>query len=165
MPPTISAEEQQRRHQKFLHLKDMIIDGNKRATDLGLAALKAVMIINGSGAAGLLAFISQMAKDDRGKAAAPLIGSVRILVAGVAAAALAVMFGYLRMYFESVGYGREIQKDGALYRWVVVANVCLWCAIVLTGLAYVAFIMGMLDGAHTIRSILEAAVGIQPTLG
>ena len=151
--------DQQRKYQHFLNLKDLIVDANQRATDLGIAALKAVMLINGAAAAALLAFIGQVGSKGgiEGPKITQLLPPLKLLVAGVLVAALATGFGYMRMFFEGVSYAAELKKPTSGEVWVNVANGFLFGAILLTVVSYVLFGRGMWFVADAIRAILQSS--------
>lgn len=155
--PTPQNPDQQRRYQHFLNLKDLIVDANQRATDLGIAALKSVMLINGAAAAALLAFIGQVGSKGaiEGSKITHLLPPLKFLVGGVLVAALATGFGYMRMFFESVAYAAELKKPGTGKVWTNTGNGFLYGAIVLTIASYVLFGCGMWFAADAIRGILQ----------
>lgn len=114
MPPITDPNEEQARNQRYLHFKDMIIEANGHAKDLGVAALKIVLTINCAGAIALLAFIGQIAFKEGviAQKLLVLLAPLKILIGGVLAAALASGFGYFRMFFEGYYYEAEIQRPG-----------------------------------------------------
>ncbi len=157
MPPAVDPKELQAQHQRYLALKDLIIDSNTRATTLGVAALKTVIVMNGAAAIALLAFLSQVVVKDAmaTKLAGQMLQPLALLVWGVMAGGLATGFGYFRMYLEGHGYGAEIKKAGGLQPWGYAANGCLAVAIVLAVVAYALFAVGVLDAGEVLASMLK----------
>jgi hypothetical protein len=158
MPPAGDPEEERKRHQRSIALKDFILDSNRRATELGVAALKTVLLINGAAAIALLAFLAQLAGRDGAAAAreAQLLGPLALLVYGVLSGAVAMGFGYLRMLFEGLGYGAEIKRPGGMKPWFRAAAGCLHAAIALAAAAYVLFGLGMFEASRVLAAMVAA---------
>lgn len=158
MPPMPDPNEQRRRYETWERLKDLIIDSNKRATELGVVALRSAILINGAAAIALLAFLAHIiAKDGKPPAgAADMLMPLSLLVYGVMAGALATGFGYLRMFLEGWGYDAEIKKAGGLAPWGHAANVFLAFAIAATIGSYVLFAWGVHNAADVLAALLKS---------
>lgn len=156
MGGAIDPKEQEALHQRFLHFKDLIIDSNKRATDLGIASLKIILAINGAGAIALLAFIGQIAFKEGviAQKVLVLLTPLKILIGGILTAAIASGLGYFRMFFESLFYEAEINKPGTGQKWIRAAMVSLYLAFIMAVSAYVIFGYGMMESAAAIKILM-----------
>lgn len=150
--PAPDPNDEDGKRRRFEYYKDMIFDANARATELGVAALKSSMVINGAAAIALLAFIGQAAIGDG--TAPRLLGPLKLLVGGVLTAALATGFGYLRMYFESLFYIFEIKKPDTGKKWMTAANGSLYAAIALAFISYVLFAVAMFQSGDALNALM-----------
>ncbi|MBI3452412.1 MAG: hypothetical protein HY057_06190 [Rhodospirillales bacterium] len=151
------SDEARRRYERETQLKESMIEANRRAADLGIAALKAALLINGAAAIALLTFVSQLALRDSalGPRAVPLVSPLTLLVLGVLSAALAIGLGYLRAYFETTIYSLAIMYPNQTKKRRRLAFICFGMGIICTIGSYAFFLAGILGAGNVIKALLE----------
>ncbi len=145
MPPVDPNNSPEKVRQRFLDLKEMVLENTKGSVSLGNTALRSAILLNGAAAAALLAFVSHRWEPNVQLSGQleMIVYSLKDLVLGAFAGVVATGFGYLRMYFESLFYAAEIVGKPKAQRWVTVANVMLWIAIILVIYSYWRFGLAM----------------------
>ncbi len=145
MPPVDPNNSPERKRQRALEHKEHVLENTKGSVSLGNTALRSAILLNGAAAAALLAFVSQrwVPGVKLSGQLEMIIFSLKDLVLGAFAGVVATGFGYLRMYFEGLYYIADIDGKSYAHRWVSVANVMLWIAIILVIYSYWRFGIAM----------------------
>ena len=135
------------KYERWLSLKDLILESEKGAVSLGNMALRSAMILNGAAAIALLAFIANQWTPEAGVPASleGVVEALKGLVIGVFSVVLATGFGYLRMFFGGFSLGKEVEKEGSGKCTARLAMGSLYVAIILVIYSYVRFGMAMMD--------------------
>ncbi|WP_417804740.1 hypothetical protein [Thalassospira lucentensis] len=158
---SLSAEEWEQYEKRYNLYKDEIVQEQKSAADISVAALRASIILNGASAAATLAFIGRIwISNGSGLVISELVEVLSTYMTATLLSALSTGFAYFRMYFGTVNWDTWKRKNDDNLAALYAAQISQYIAIFFVVQSYILFA----SGTWLATSILRSAISLNKVL-
>lgn len=153
---SFSAKEWEDYKDRYQLYKDEIVQEHKSASDIGVVALRASIILNGASAAATLAFIGRIwISNGAALVISELVDVLSAYMTATLLSALSTGFAYFRMYLGTINWDTWKRKNDDNFTALHAANISQYIAIFLVLQSYILFASGTVLATNILRSAIS----------